>query len=197
MQSSNNTRTVRIFRYDPEKGGDGRFQSYTLEIPNPDTTTILDVLLRIQKEQDPSIAFRFACRVNMCGSCGMVINGREGLACKTNVCDLPSGQDITLRPLNHFPIVKDLVVDMGRFSLSTKKPCPSSNRLKNAPSPTSSSRTTKTGWTSAWPRTASPAAAACRAAPWWTTMKAIAARRPSTALSPCWPTNATRSLSRA
>lgn len=71
MQSSNNTRTVRIFRYDPEKGGDGRFQSYTLEIPNPDTTTILDVLLRIQKEQDPSIAFRFACRVNMCGSCGM------------------------------------------------------------------------------------------------------------------------------
>lgn len=115
MQSSNNTRTVRIFRYDPEKGGDGKFQSYTLEIPNPDTTTILDVLLRIQKEQDPSIAFRFACRVNMCGSCGMVINGREGLACKTNVCDLPSGQDITLRPLNHFPIVKDLVVDMGPF----------------------------------------------------------------------------------
>lgn len=108
-------RTVKIFRYDPEKGGQGSFQKYCLEIPNPDTTTILDVLLRIQKEQDPSIAFRFACRVNMCGSCGMVINGREGLACKTNVCDLPAGQDITLRPLNHFPIVKDLVVDMGPF----------------------------------------------------------------------------------
>lgn len=108
-------RTVKIFRYDPEKGGQGSFQKYRLEIPNPDTTTILDVLLRIQKEQDPSIAFRFACRVNMCGSCGMVINGREGLACKTNVCDLPAGQDITLRPLNHFPIVKDLVVDMGPF----------------------------------------------------------------------------------
>lgn len=108
-------RTVKIFRYDPEKGGQGNFQKYRLEIPNPDTTTILDVLLRIQKEQDPSIAFRFACRVNMCGSCGMVINGREGLACKTNVRDLPAGQDITLRPLNHFPIVKDLVVDMGPF----------------------------------------------------------------------------------
>lgn len=115
MQSSSNMRTVKIFRYDPEKGGQGSFQGYSLEIPNPDTTTILDVLLRIQKEQDPSIAFRFACRVNMCGSCGMVINGREGLACKTNVCDLPPGQDITLRPLNHFPIVKDLVVDMGPF----------------------------------------------------------------------------------
>ncbi|MGE9984310.1 2Fe-2S iron-sulfur cluster-binding protein [Desulfovibrio sp. SGI.169] len=114
MQSSN-TRTVRIFRYDPEKGGEGSFLSYSLDIPDPDTTTILDVLLRIQKEQDPSIAFRFACRVNMCGSCGMVINGREGLACKTNVCDLPAGQDITLRPLNHFPVIKDLVVDMGPF----------------------------------------------------------------------------------
>lgn len=114
MQSAT-TRTVRIFRYDPEKGGEGYFQDYKLDIPNPDTTTILDVLLRIQKEQDASIAFRFACRVNMCGSCGMVINGREGLACKTNVCDLPDAQDITLRPLNHFPVIKDLVVDMGPF----------------------------------------------------------------------------------
>ena len=114
MQSST-TRTVRIFRYDPIKGGEGTFQSYQLTIDNPETTTILDVLLRIQKEQDPSISFRFACRVKMCGSCGMGINGREGLACKTNVCDLPPGQDITLRPLNHFPVIKDLVVDMGPF----------------------------------------------------------------------------------
>lgn len=115
MPSSNTTRTVKIFRYDPEKGGEGSFLSYTLKIPNPEATTLLDVLLRIQREQDPSLAFRFACRVNMCGSCGMVINGREGLACKTNVRDLPAGQDIVLRPLNHFPVVKDLVVDMGPF----------------------------------------------------------------------------------
>ena len=115
MQSSKVVRNVRIFRYDPVKGGEGTFQSYQLTIDNPETTTILDVLLRIQKEQDPSISFRFACRVNMCGSCGMVINGREGLACKTNVCDLPADQDITLRPLNHFPVIKDLLVDMGPF----------------------------------------------------------------------------------
>jgi succinate dehydrogenase / fumarate reductase iron-sulfur subunit len=70
------------------------------------------VLLRIQREQDTTIAFRFACRVAMCGSCGMVINGRERLACKTNVSDIPAGQDITLRPMNHFPVIKDLVVDM-------------------------------------------------------------------------------------
>ncbi len=115
MSQSNNLRTVRIFRYDPAKGGEGQFQKYTLEILKPEITTILDVLIRIQKEQDQSIAFRFACRVNMCGSCGMVINGREGLACKTNVSHLPLNQDITLRPLNHFPVIKDLVVDMGPF----------------------------------------------------------------------------------
>ena len=115
MQSSGTLRKVRIFRYDPETGGEGRFQEYSLSVERPDLTTILDVLIRIQKEQDPSISFRFACRVNMCGSCGMVINGREGLACKTNVSDLPAGQDITIRPLNHFPVIKDLVVDMSSF----------------------------------------------------------------------------------
>ncbi|MEG2172456.1 MAG: 2Fe-2S iron-sulfur cluster-binding protein [Desulfovibrionaceae bacterium] len=115
MNATSMKRTVRIFRYDPSVGGEGHFDSYTLDIPAPQTTTILDVLLRIQKEQDESLSFRFACRVNMCGSCGMVINGREGLACKTNVSHLPPKQDITLRPLNHFPIIKDLVVDMGPF----------------------------------------------------------------------------------
>ena len=113
--STDTMRTVRIFRYDPKVGGEGHFDTYQLDIPKPEITTILDVLLRIQKEQDPTISFRFACRVNMCGSCGMVINGCEGLACKTNVSALPPNQDITIRPLNHFPVVKDLVVDMGPF----------------------------------------------------------------------------------
>ncbi len=115
MTSSQNMRTVKVYRYDPEKKDEGHFDTYLLNIEQPDTTTILDVLIRLQKEQDPSLAFRFACRVNMCGSCGMVINGREALACKTNVSHLPIGQDITLRPLNHFPVIKDLVVDMGPF----------------------------------------------------------------------------------
>ncbi|HVM50943.1 MAG TPA: 2Fe-2S iron-sulfur cluster-binding protein [Candidatus Acidoferrum sp.] len=106
------TRNVRVFRYNPEEGGDGHFDSYVLSIGNETTTTMLDVLLRILREQDPTISFRFACRVGMCGSCGMVINGRERLACRANVSDIPPGKDITLRPLNHFPLIKDLVVDM-------------------------------------------------------------------------------------
>ena len=106
------TRNVRVFRYDPTVGGDGDFQTFRLECPDESAMTMLDVLLRIQREQDPTISFRFACRVSMCGSCGMVINGRERLACKTNVSAIPAGQEITLRPMNHFPVIKDLVVDM-------------------------------------------------------------------------------------
>ncbi len=110
-----NTRKISIYRYDPTEGGDGHFDKYDLYIEDETNTTILDVLIRIQREQDSTLAFRYACRVNMCGSCGMVINGREGLACKTNVSDFPGKEKITIRPLNHFPVVKDLVVDMGPF----------------------------------------------------------------------------------
>src|SRR6187401_2085856 len=105
-------RNVRVFRYDPAVGGDGGFQDFVLDFPNENAATMLDVLLRIQREQDASVAFRFACRVALCGSCGMVINGRERLACRTNVADIPAGEEITLRPMNHFPVIKDLVVDM-------------------------------------------------------------------------------------
>ncbi len=110
-----NTRKIEIYRYDPTEGGDGHFDHFDLHIEDETNTTILDVLIRIQKEQDSTLAFRYACRVNMCGSCGMVINGREGLACKTNVSDFSKNHRITIRPLNHFPVVKDLVVDMDPF----------------------------------------------------------------------------------
>jgi succinate dehydrogenase / fumarate reductase iron-sulfur subunit len=113
--SSPTTRNIRIFRYHPSNGDAGHFDSFALAIPDETTTTILDVLLRVQQEQDPTLAFRYACRVNMCGSCGLVINGQERLACKTNVAHIPAGQEITVRPLNHFPVIKDLVVDMEPF----------------------------------------------------------------------------------
>ncbi len=107
-------KTFKVFRYDPSVGGEGHFDSFVLDIEDYYATTILDVLFRIQREHDQSLAFRYACRVAMCGSCGMVINGKEGLACKTVVGDLRT-PEITLRPLNHFPIVKDLTVDMEPF----------------------------------------------------------------------------------
>jgi len=113
-RKSEHTKIVNVFRYDPTRQDKGCFDRFELDIENDTFTTILDVLLKIQKEIDPSLAFRYACRVSMCGSCGMVINGKERLACKTVVADLKE-KEITIRPLNHFPVVKDLVVDMDPF----------------------------------------------------------------------------------
>lgn len=115
MTQASNQRKVKVFRYDPTIGGEGHFDEFKLNIEEETKTTILDILLQIQKEKDTSLSFRYACRVNMCGSCAMVINGCERLACKTNVCDLPSHSEIVIRPLNHFPVIKDLVVDMDPF----------------------------------------------------------------------------------
>jgi succinate dehydrogenase / fumarate reductase iron-sulfur subunit len=114
-RSGNKKRVIKVYRYDPMKGGEGHFDRFELDVKDETNTTILDVLLRVQREFDPSLSFRYACRVNMCGSCGMVINGKERLACKTNVSDIPKDKEITLRPLNHFPIIKDLVVDLQPF----------------------------------------------------------------------------------
>jgi succinate dehydrogenase / fumarate reductase, iron-sulfur subunit len=114
-ETRHNTREVRIFRYDPSQPDEGHYDRFTLDIENEQATTILDVLLRLQREQDPTLAFRFACRVNMCGSCGMVINGKERLSCKTNVSAFAKSDEITLRPMNHFPVIRDLVVDMEPF----------------------------------------------------------------------------------
>ena len=77
-------------------------------------TTVLDVLVEVQRAQDPSLAFRYACRVGMCGSCAMVIDGRERWACRTRLRALDAGV-VTVRPLYHFPLIRDLVVDMTSF----------------------------------------------------------------------------------
>ncbi len=120
---SNRIRSVSVFRYDPSMHDEGHYDWYDVEIEDESLTTILDVLLNIQKEQDPSLSFRYACRVSMCGSCAMVVNGKERLACKTVVGDLKE-KETTIRPLNHFPIVKDLVVDMDPFFEKYKEALP-------------------------------------------------------------------------
>lgn len=107
-------RVFNIFRYDPTTAEEGKYHRFELNIEDEKIVTVLDALFRIRDGVDNSIAFRCACRVGMCGSCAMVINGRERLACKTIVGDLPGGE-ITVRPLSHFPVVKDLVVDIQSF----------------------------------------------------------------------------------
>lgn len=81
--------------------------------------TVLDALVEVQQNQDPTLAFRYACRVGMCGSCTMVVNGRERWACRTLLASLGTGV-VTVRPLYHFPLIRDLVVDMEPFTRKMK-----------------------------------------------------------------------------
>ena len=104
-------RAFRVFRWSP--GQAEGFQIYRVDAGAE--TTVLDALVEIQRAQDPTLAFRYACRVGMCGSCAMVVNGRERWACRTRLCDLRAGE-VTVRPLYHFPLLRDLVVDMTPFN---------------------------------------------------------------------------------
>ena len=99
---------LKVFRWAP--GVHERLQKYW--IPAKEGMTVLDALVDAQRRLDPTLAFRYACRVGMCGSCAMVINGRERWACRTLLKTLRPGT-VTVRPLYHFPLIRDLVVDMA------------------------------------------------------------------------------------
>ncbi|MBN1178428.1 MAG: succinate dehydrogenase iron-sulfur subunit [Anaerolineae bacterium] len=104
--------TFNVSRFDPTTGDPPRYQAYAVDVPQG--MTVLEALLRIQAEQDGSLAFRYACRGAVCGSCAMVIEGQVRLACRTQVRSL-EGNRITVDPLPHLPRIKDLVVDMDPF----------------------------------------------------------------------------------
>jgi fumarate reductase iron-sulfur subunit len=93
---------------------DGRFQRFSVQ--RRAHQTVLDVVTDIQREQDATLAYRFACRVGMCGSCAMVVNGRPRGTCRTRVSEaVDDGGGLRLEPLRNFEPVKDLAVDMAGF----------------------------------------------------------------------------------
>jgi fumarate reductase iron-sulfur subunit len=92
---------------------DGAFQTFA--VPRRSHQTILDVVTEIQRDQDATLSYRFACRVGMCGSCAMVVNGRPRWTCRTRVSEAVAGDKLTLEPLRNFTVVKDLAVDMAAF----------------------------------------------------------------------------------
>jgi fumarate reductase iron-sulfur subunit len=102
---------LRVFRWTADQAE--RVDEY--RVTAAADTTVLDALVEIQRTQDPTLAFRYACRVGMCGSCAMVVNGRERWACRTRLATLEAGE-ISVRPLYHFPLLRDLVVDMAPFT---------------------------------------------------------------------------------
>ncbi len=109
MSATPSTLHVEVWR-----GGEhGDYQ--TFEVPRRANQTVLDVVTHIQKNLDPSLAYRYACRVGMCGSCAMQVNGVARWTCRTHVSKVSSGNRLQLAPLSNLPVIKDLVADMDAF----------------------------------------------------------------------------------
>ena len=107
-------RQFKIYRYDPDTGENPRWDIYDLDL---DTCgpMVLDALIAIKNDVDSTLTFRRSCREGVCGSCAMNISGRNTLACTKGMDDLPSGP-ITIAPLPHQPVLKDLVPDLANFT---------------------------------------------------------------------------------
>jgi succinate dehydrogenase / fumarate reductase, iron-sulfur subunit len=108
----------RVSRFDSSidgesvKGSAGRYDVFTVRYGG--SLTVLEALFAIQSDQDPTLAFRYCRRASICGSCAMYIGGRYRLACQTNVRHV-RGSPITVEPLPHMPLIRDLVCDMTDF----------------------------------------------------------------------------------
>src|SRR5438309_5383261 len=112
--------TVTSQRSCPEPGGARRFETYSVEVS--EKASLLDASFALQRGGCPDLAFRFSCRVGMCGSCAMVVNGREELTCSTLVKTV--GTELRIEPLRNLPVVRDLAVDMKPFFAAYKRSLP-------------------------------------------------------------------------
>ncbi|MEZ5934185.1 MAG: 2Fe-2S iron-sulfur cluster-binding protein [Alphaproteobacteria bacterium] len=100
--------TVSVWR----GGENGSYQRFT--VPRQASQTVLDVVVWIQQNADPSLAFRYACRVGMCGSCAMTVNGRPRWTCRTHV-QVVGDDRLEIAPLRNLPVIRDLATDMSPF----------------------------------------------------------------------------------
>jgi fumarate reductase iron-sulfur subunit len=91
----------------------GRYQRF--EVPRAGSQTVLDVVTHIQRHLDPTLAYRFACRVGMCGSCAMTVNGVARWTCRTHVARVARDDCLTIGPLANLPVIRDLATDMREF----------------------------------------------------------------------------------
>jgi len=100
---------VRVWR----GGEEGEYQSFA--VPRRDSQTVLDVVTWIQRHADPTLAYRFACRVGVCGSCAMTVNGRPRWTCRTHVSKVVEDGRLEIGPLANLPVIRDLAADMTSF----------------------------------------------------------------------------------
>jgi fumarate reductase iron-sulfur subunit len=106
------TMTMRVTRYDPELDREPRLQDFS--IPVRDNWVVLDGLNYIKDHLDGTLSYRWSCRMGICGSCGMTVNDEPVLTCATFLVDYAPGP-VRVEPLANFPVVRDLVVDIGDF----------------------------------------------------------------------------------
>jgi fumarate reductase iron-sulfur subunit len=113
--------TLQVARYRPEAQSTPTFQEY--EVPCPKDWVILDALNYVKDRLDGTLSYRWSCRMGVCGSCGMTVNGEPKLTCATFVADYAPGP-VRVEPLKNFPVIRDLIVDIGDFlrKLTTVKP---------------------------------------------------------------------------
>ena len=105
---------VSLYRYNPDVDKDPYMQDFDLQIPGGRDLMVLDVL-ELLKEKDPSVTYRRSCREGVCGSDGLNMNGRNGLACVTPLSEVLRSDKLTIKPLPGLPVIRDLVVDMELF----------------------------------------------------------------------------------
>jgi succinate dehydrogenase / fumarate reductase iron-sulfur subunit len=129
---------VSIYRYDPDADEVPQMRDMSIDLPADRDLMVLDVL-ELLKAEDPSLSFRRSCREGVCGSDGINMNGKNGLACMTPVSTVAKRGKLVLRPLPGLPVVRDLVVDMTQFYrqyekiepyLQNDKPPPAQERLQ-------------------------------------------------------------------
>jgi succinate dehydrogenase / fumarate reductase iron-sulfur subunit len=105
---------VSVYRYNPDADKAPYMQDFEVEIPGGRDLMVLDVL-ELLKEKDPSVTYRRSCREGVCGSDGVNMNGKNGLACVTPLSEVVKSNKLSIRPLPGLPVVRDLVVDMEQF----------------------------------------------------------------------------------
>ena len=96
------------------RGGEaGRYETYS--VPQRESQTVLDVVTFVQRHIDPTLSYRFACRVGVCGSCAMTVNGKPRWTCRTHVAKVAGNGRLEIGPLENLPVIKDLTTDMEQF----------------------------------------------------------------------------------
>ncbi len=106
-----NTATLKVSVW----RGKARGAFTTYEVPRRESQTVLDVVTYIQRNLEPGLAYRFACRVGMCGSCAMTVNGRARWTCRTHVSKVAIDERLEIAPLANLPVIRDLATDMRNF----------------------------------------------------------------------------------